>query len=243
MDDVIAKAAEAIKNSHRIVFLGGAGVSTASGIPDFRSPQGIYNVKSKYGVPYEVMLSHSFFETNPGIFYEFYWSTMVNLKAKPNKAHFALAEFEKRGHDIVIVTQNIDGLHQEAGSHRVLEVHGTTESYHCVGCGKAFDIHDITNHGVPRCPHCGGIIKPDVVLYEEPLDEQVLEEAVAVFQNADALIIGGTSLKVYPCAGLVDYFSGDNQIIINKEATGHDAYCRFVIHEDIGETLEALLKD
>lgn len=232
-----------IKDSHYIVFLGGAGVSTASGIPDFRSPQGIYNCESKYGVPYETMLSHSYFVEHPKTFYEFYWSQMVNLKAKPNAAHFALADFEKRGHRITIITQNIDGLHQEAGSRDVLEAHGSTKRYFCSECYSRFNLEQIEHTGVPHCPKCGGLIKPDVVLYEEPLDEQVLNDAVVAMQQADLLIIGGTSMNVYPCAGLVNYFGGQHQIIINKEATHYDPYCEYVIHEDIGATLAALLKE
>jgi NAD-dependent deacetylase len=239
----LTKLRALVKDSHSIVFLGGAGVSTASGIPDFRSPQGIYNCESKYGVPYETMLSHTYFEEHPSTFYEFYWSQMVNVKAKPNLAHFALADYEKRGHHLTIITQNIDGLHQEAGSKMVLEAHGSTKRYFCTECGERYSLSDITPSGVPHCPKCGGLIKPDVVLYEEPLDEEVLGAAVSAMERADLLIIGGTSMNVYPCAGLVNYFQGQHQIIINKEATHYDPYCEYVIHEDIGTVLSAILKE
>jgi len=243
MEKSLENAKKIIEQSQHLVFLGGAGVSTASGIQDFRSPQGLYNLKSKYGVPYEEMLSHDYFFNNFEKFYEFYWSTMVNAKAKPNQAHLALADYEKRGHDITIITQNIDGLHQMAGSKRVLEVHGAVKSYQCIGCEKRFSLSDIVRQGVPRCPVCHDILKPDVVLYGEPLNETVIEDAVRAIENADTMIIGGTSLRVYPCSGLVDYFLGDNQIMINNEPTDHDPYCKVVIHEDIGTVLEAILKD
>lgn len=240
MDKKILEAKEIIKKASRVVFLGGAGVSTGSGIPDFRSPQGLYNVHSKYGVPYEVMLSHTYFMNHLENFYDFYWSCMVKPDAKPNAAHKALADYEKSGHNIVILTQNIDGLHQEAGSKRVYELHGSTKRYACLDCGKRYTLDEIAHHGVPHCS-CGGVLKPDVVLYEEPLDEMMLEEAVNELRYADVLIVGGTSLNVYPAAGLVDYFMGKTRIIINKEETGRDHEFDYVFHEDIGETLSELL--
>ena len=231
-----------IAEAKSIVFLGGAGVSTGSGIPDFRSPQGLYNVRSEYGVEYETILSHSFYEAKPDVFYDFYWKHMVALDAKPNKAHLALANFEKKHHNLTIVTQNIDGLHQDAGSEHVLEAHGSVRRYFCPKCGKRYSISDIPHHGVPRCS-CGSIIKPDVVLYEEPLDSDVLEEAVQRVRFSNVLIIGGTSMRVYPIAALPQYFNIGTQIIINAEPTPYDRFCDYAIHEDIGETLEALLGD
>ena len=241
MEMNLERAKTAIKAAHRIVFLGGAGVSTASGIPDFRSPQGIYNVHSKYGVPYEVMLSHSYFIEHTDTFYDFYWSSMVNKSAKPNAAHYALANYEKAGHTIVILTQNIDGLHADAGSKRVFELHGSTRRYFCTGCQKFYSLDELEPHGVPRCKECGAILKPDVVLYEEPLDETMLQEAVDELRYADVLIVGGTSLNVYPAAGLINYFGGSTRIIINKEPTGVDDTFDYVFHDDIGKILTELL--
>jgi len=241
MEKNLAEAKKAIKQARRIVFLGGAGVSTASGIPDFRSPQGIYNVHSKYGVPYEVMLSHSYFVEHTDTFYDFYWSSMVSKSAKPNVAHYALANYEKAGHAIVILTQNIDGLHQDAGSKRVFELHGSTRRYFCTGCRKLYSLEDLEPRGVPHCKECGAILKPDVVLYEEPLDETMLEEAVGELRYADALIVGGTSLNVYPAAGLINYFGGSTRMIINKEPTALDDTFDYVFHEDIGKILMELL--
>lgn len=230
-----------VKEANRIVFLGGAGVSTASGIPDFRSPEGLYNVHSKYGRPYEEMLSLSFFEEDPETFYDFYWSTMVSFDAKPNAAHLALADFEKRHpNKLTIVTQNIDGLHQKAGSKRVLEIHGSTASYTCSSCGKHYLLEEINHHGVPKCS-CGGIIKPDVVLYEEPLPEDIFLGAINATRFANLLIVGGTSLRVQPAAMLPDYFSGGKSILINAEPTPLDGRFDYVIREDVGETLNAIL--
>lgn len=243
--ETLAKLRKRIKEGGHVVFLGGAGVSTASGISDFRSPQGLYNIHSKYGVPYERMLSHSYFYEHTDTFYDFYWSTMVDLKAKPNKAHYALANFEKNHpeHHLMIITQNIDGLHQEAGSRMVFEAHGSTKRYFCTRCDKKLKISDIPNSGVPHCPECGGLVKPDVVLYEEPLDEDVMESCLNAVKFADILIIGGTSMNVYPIAALPNYFLGGLTIMINKEPTPYDSHCDYVIHEDIGDTLEALLGD
>ncbi len=230
-----------IKKDSRIVFLGGAGVSTLSGIPDFRSPQGLYRIQNKYGLPAEKMLSHSFFFENTDLFYDFYWNFMVFQNAKPNKAHLALANYEKSGGKITILTQNIDGLHQEAGSKKVLELHGSTKRYFCLDCGKAYTLDDIKEKkGILHC-ECGGILKPDVVLYEEPLNEDVLNTSIAALRYADILIVGGTSLNVYPAAGLIYEFCGKHTILINKEETSSDNFFEEVIHEDIGECLEYLL--
>jgi NAD-dependent deacetylase len=232
---------ELIKKNPRIVFLGGAGVSTDSGIPDFRSKEGIYNVQSKYGVPYEVMLSHTYFMEHTETFYDFYWSTMVKKGAKPNAAHLALASYEKRGLPITILTQNIDGLHQDAGSKAVYELHGSTRRYFCQECGKRYSLDEIEPKGIPHCS-CGGILKPDVVLYEEPLDESLLEQSVNALRFCDTLIVGGTSLNVYPAAGLINYFGGSLSILINKEATPQDGFFKYVIHDDIAVALKELLK-
>ena len=240
---VLEEIRRLVKESKRIVFLGGAGVSTGSGILDFRSPQGLYNIHSKYGVPYEVMLSHEYFMEKTEVFYDFYFSTMVSFTAKPNKAHIALAEFERRRpNDLVIITQNIDGLHQKAGSKRVLEAHGTTESYHCQRCEKHYSLDEISHVGVPHCT-CGGVLKPDVVLYGESLDEDVLSNSAAAVHYADLLIVGGTSMKVYPIAMMPSYFSGKAIIMINREPTDFDRVADYVIRDDIGETLEAILKE
>ena len=239
-NETLARIRQIVRDARYVVFLGGAGVSTGSGIPDFRSPQGIYHVRSKYGVPYEEMLSHDYFYEHPETFYEFYWECMVKKDAKPNKAHLALAKFERMGHNICVITQNIDGLHQDAGSHIVLEVHGSTKRYFCPICGKRYSLDEITPEGVPHCS-CGAILKPDVVLYGEPLDEDTLTKAMAATIHANVLIIGGTSLNVYPIASLPSYFEGSAKIIINKEETAYDSKCDYVIHEDIGEVLEQIL--
>ncbi|MCR4561603.1 MAG: NAD-dependent protein deacylase [Bacilli bacterium] len=243
MDEkLILEAKKHFKADTRIVFLGGAGVSTASGIPDFRSPQGIYKAQKKYHVSYEALLSHSFFLEEPETFYDFYWSSMVYPEAKPNKAHKALAEYEKKGHRVVIMTQNIDGLHQDAGSKIVYELHGSVRRYECMGCGERFTLDDIPHEGVPTCPSCGGQIKPDVVLYEEPLDGALLQQAAYDMMFTDILIVGGTSLNVYPAAGLIDYYRGPCKILINKSPTPRDDEFDYVFHEDIGDLLEILLK-
>lgn len=242
MENKIAEIRSLITKSPRIVFLGGAGVSTGSGIPDFRSEEGIYNVKSKYGVPYEVMLSHTYFLEHTETFYDFYWSTMVKKGAKPNAAHLALADYEKRGGKIEILTQNIDGLHQDAGSKRVYELHGSVRRYFCQGCGKKYTLDEVENKGVPRCKECGGVLKPDVVLYEEPLDERMIEESVNAMRFSDLLIVGGTSLNVYPAAGLIDYFGGSTSIIINKDPTPRDSLFTYRISDDIGRVLTEIFK-
>lgn len=229
---------EIINRSNNIVFFGGAGVSTESGIPDFRSTDGLYNEKYKY--PPETILSHSFFMKNTEEFYDFYKSKMLFLDAKPNIAHIKLAELERLGKLKAIITQNIDNLHQMAGSKNVLELHGSVHRNYCMKCGKFYDVNFMANSvGVPKC-QCGGTIKPDVVLYEEGLDEEILEKAMYYIKNADVLIVGGTSLVVYPAAGLINYFHGDKLIIINKSLTIMDRIADLVIKESIGKVFEEL---
>lgn len=210
----VFKLKKILESSKRAVFFGGAGVSTESGIPDFRSADGLY--KQKYKYPPETILSHTFFMQHPETFFQFYREKMLYLDAKPNAAHYRLASMEKEGKLAGVITQNIDGLHQAAGSKTVLELHGSVHRNHCTQCGMGFPVQKIVkSKGVPRC-HCGGIIKPDVVLYEEPLDEEITRRAVNLIREADNLIIGGTSLNVYPAAGLVQYFRGENIIVVNK---------------------------
>ena len=228
-----------IDESNRIVFFGGAGVSTESNIPDFRSATGIYHQKYKYSP--EQVVSHSFFMKYPEAFYEFYKEKMMILDAKPNAAHLKLAELEQAGKLQAVVTQNIDGLHQAAGSRKVYELHGSIHRNYCMKCGKFYNLQDtISQEGVPKCS-CGGIIKPDVVLYEEGLDSYVLEKAVNYIKNADILIIGGTSLAVYPAAGLIDYYRGNKLVLINKSETSRDAHANLVINDAIGKVFSQLL--
>jgi len=227
-----------ISNSGNIVFFGGAGVSTESGIPDFRSVDGLYNEKYKY--PPETILSHRFFIKNTMDFYDFYKSKMLFLDAKPNKAHNRLAELEKMGKLKAVITQNIDGLHQVAGSKNVLELHGSVHRNYCMKCRKFYDVNAILNSkDVPTCD-CGGTIKPHVVLYEESLDDKVMNKAVEYISNADVLIIGGTSLGVYPAAGLIQYYQGDKLILINKSTTPMDKNANLLLNGSIGEILGAL---
>ena len=233
-----------IAESDRIVFFGGAGVSTESGIPDFRSVDGLYH--QKYDYPPETILSHTFWEENPEEFYRFYRDKLIVKGAKPNAAHLRLAKLEREGRLKAIVTQNIDGLHQAAGSKTVYELHGSTLRNYCVKCGTFYDVDFIANStGVPRCPKCGGIVKPDVVLYEEGLDEEVLSGAVSAIRKADTLIIGGTSLVVYPAAGLIRYFRGRHLVVINMQPTGADAQADLCIAKPIGQVLseDVLLED
>lgn len=229
-----------VKKSKRIVFFGGAGVSTESGIPDFRSVDGLYNQQWKY--PPEQIISHSFFMQNPVEFYRFYRAKLLPKGIKPNAAHIKLAEMEAAGKLSAIVTQNIDGLHQMAGSKKVWELHGSTLRNFCMDCGAFYDekiIEESENapDKLPHCPKCGGLIKPDVVLYEEGLDQNIIEGAVNAISEADTLIIGGTSLTVYPAAGLINYFRGENLILINKSSTPQDNMASLVIHEPIGQVL------
>ncbi len=239
-DDLSASIAY-VKKSKSIVFLGGAGVSTDSGINDFRSPDGLYNVHSKYGVSYEQMLSRSYFFGHTETFYRFYWESMVHLEAKPNLAHLALAKFEAQNPGkITIITQNIDGLHQKAGSKRVLEVHGSTARYRCLDCGCSYSLGQIPHRGVPTC-ECGGILKPDVVLYEEPLDGFVLQAAIEAVKNADLLIIAGTSLTVQPIATLPYYHEKGKTLIINKEPTPLDDRADILFHCGVSSVLPKIL--
>ena len=234
-----------IKESKRIVFFGGAGVSTESNIPDFRSDNGLY--KKKYRYPAEMMLSHSFYLDNPQEFFEFYFNQMIYKDAMPNKAHLALAKLEEMGKLKAVVTQNIDGLHQSAGSKTVYELHGSVLRNTCTGCHKKYTLEEIMEYrddkGIPRCPKCGAIIKPDVVLYEEGLDQFTIYNAVEAIQNDDMLIIGGTSLAVYPAAGLVEYFHGKHLVLINRDQTPMDYKANLVIHESIGSVLDEAIKE
>ena len=224
-----------IDDSSRIVFFGGAGVSTESNIPDFRSADGIYHQKYKYSP--EQVVSHSFFMQHTEAFYEFYREKMMILDAKPNPAHLKLAELEKAGKLTAVVTQNIDGLHQAAGSKNVYELHGSIHRNYCMDCGKFYSAEYVKNSdGVPRCD-CGGIIKPDVVLYEEGLDSRTIQGAVQAIAEADTLIIGGTSLVVYPAAGFIDYFRGKHLVVINKSETGRTVRAELTISAPIGEIL------
>ena len=241
MNEKIRQLKEIIDQTDNLVFFGGAGVSTESGIPDFRSTDGLYNMKYKY--PPEPIVSHTFFVRKTEEFYEFYKDKMMALDAKPNKAHEKLAQWEREGKCRAVVTQNIDGLHQMAGSKKVLELHGSIHRNYCTKCGKFFDASYVKNSdGIPRCDDCGGLIKPDVVLYEEALNELVIEAAVRAIRKADTLIVGGTSLAVYPAAGLLDYFRGDNLVVINKTATKADMSANLVIREPIGKVLSAAVR-
>lgn len=237
-----------IKKNKRIVFFGGAGVSTESGIPDFRSENGLYQAQTKFGHSPEEMLSHSFFMNNTETFYDYYKGNLLYPEVLPNKAHYALAKLEEQGKLKAIVTQNIDGLHQLAGSKKVYELHGSVLRNYCTRCHTFYCMEYIMkpesshsdehpNSTIPRCIKCGGIIKPDVVLYEEPLDQEIMEGAVEAIASADMLIVGGTSLAVYPAAGLINYFRGNNLVLINKSATPYDDRADLVIHEPIGEVL------
>ena len=229
---------EIINKSKSVVFFGGAGVSTESGIPDFRSKDGLYN--QKYKCPPEEILSHTFFMNNTDEFYKFYKDKMNSLKYKPNITHIKLAELEKIGKIKAIVTQNIDGLHQKAGSKKVLELHGSVHRNYCMKCGKFYDAEYVFNsESNPKCS-CGGIIKPDVVLYEENLNEDILDEAIMQISNCDTLIVGGTSLTVYPASGLIRFYKGNKLILINKDKTPYDKLANFVINDSLGNAFKNL---
>ena len=233
MSAEIDRLREIIQKSDNIVFFGGAGVSTESGIPDFRSVDGLYNQKWKY--PPETILSHSFFVNNPEEYYRFHHAKLNVRGFKPNQAHIRLAELEKEGKLKAVITQNIDGLHQAAGSKKVLELHGTLYRAYCSRCHKPYPAEDMENcEGVPRCS-CGGVIRPDIVFYEESLDDQVLRDSISYIRHADVLIVGGTSLNVYPAAGLINYYNGNKLVLINRSATPYDEYADLIIHENIGK--------
>ena len=227
-----------INESKSAVFFGGAGVSTESGIPDFRSVDGLYNQKFEY--PPETIISHSFFVRKPEYFFRFYREKMLPLGFEPNVTHKVLARLEAEGHLAAVVTQNIDGLHQKAGSKRVFELHGSVLRNYCVKCGKFYRAEVVRDaRGIPLCD-CGGIIKPDVVLYEEPLDENVMAGAIAAIRKADLLIVGGTSLTVYPAAGLLHYYRGQRLVLINRDETPYDSYANLVFHESLGDIFSRL---
>ena len=238
MTESIKTLREVVNASSSIVFFGGAGVSTESGIPDFRSTGGLYHQEWSY--PPEVILSHSFYKSNPEEFFRFYRAKLLAPDAKPNAAHKKLAQWEKEGRLKAVVTQNIDGLHQAAGSRNVLELHGSVHRNFCERCGKFYGLdHILHTEGVPRCD-CGGIIKPDVVLYEEGLNEDTLHAAVRTISEADLMMIGGTSLNVWPAAGLINYYRGNRLVLINKSAVGRDLDAALVITEPIGEVLSQI---
>lgn len=231
-----------IEKGRRIVFFGGAGVSTESGLPDFRSEQGLYQAKQEYGYSPEEMLSHSFFMKDKELFFKYYKENLIWQEALPNDAHLALARLEQEGKLRAVVTQNIDGLHQMAGSKTVLELHGSVQRNYCMECGQFYDLDYILAKEhcegcIPRCKKCGGVVKPDVVLYEEALSDTVLKESIRMIAEADVLIVGGTSLVVYPAAGLIDYFNGDRLVLINKQPTACDNRADLVLHDSIGKVL------
>lgn len=244
MDDKIIKFAEMISKSYKTVFFGGAGVSTESGVKDYRSEDGLYNTVKEYGVSPETILSRSFFYEKPEIFYDFYYKYFLDKEVEPNEAHKALAQLERVGKLSSVITQNIDGLHQKAGSTRVLELHGTTARHYCPRCLSPYPLEKIKalRGGVPHCEKCGTVIKPRVVLYEEQLNDEVVEKAVNEIVTADLLIIGGTSLAVYPAAMYVRYFRGENIVLINKSETQFDESADIVFRDSIGSVLSETLK-
>ena len=239
LNEAVRELKDIVNRYDNIVFFGGAGVSTESGIPDFRSVDGLYN--QQYDYPPETILSHTFYRRQPEEFYRFYRNKMLFTGAKPNAAHLKLAELEQKGKVRAVITQNIDGLHQAAGSKVVLELHGSVLRNYCESCGQFYDMkYILDSQGVPRCQKCGGPIKPDVVLDEEGLDQKTINAAVRYIHEAQVLIIGGTSLAVYPAAGLVDYFQGDKLVVINKASTPRDGYADLLIQAPIGEVFSQL---
>ena len=239
LNEAVRELKDIVNRYDNIVFFGGAGVSTESGIPDFRSVDGLYN--QQYDYPPETILSHTFYRRQPEEFYRFYRNKMLFTGAKPNAAHLKLAELEQKGKVRAVITQNIDGLHQAAGSKVVLELHGSVLRNYCESCGQFYDMkYILDSQGVPRCQKCGGPIKPDVVLYDEGLDQKTINAAVRYIHEAQVLIIGGTSLAVYPAAGLVDYFQGDKLVVINKASTPRDGYADLLIQAPIGEVFSQL---
>lgn len=244
MNEKITRFADLILHSKKTVFFGGAGVSTESGVKDYRSEDGLYNTVKEYGVSPETILSHSFFCDNPETFYDFYYKYFLEINVEPNAAHLSLAELERQGMLSSVITQNIDGLHQKAGSKNVIELHGTTEKHYCPRCNSFYPVEKIKElkGRVPRCKKCGAVIKPEVVLYEEPLNDEVVEKAIKEISSADLLIIGGTSLAVYPAAMYIRYFRGNNIVLINKGETQYDGTASLVFRESIGQVLSKTLK-
>lgn len=237
--DALEQLRKIVNESNNIVFFGGAGVSTESGIPDFRSVDGLYH--QKYDYPPETILSHTFYKRHSDEFFRFYKDKMLCLGAKPNAAHLKLAQWEKEGKLKAVITQNIDGLHQAAGSKNVLELHGSVLRNYCEKCGKFFDAEYMLHaEGVPVCDECGGAVKPDVVLYEEGLNDKILADSIDAIRNADVLIIGGTSLVVYPAAGLIDYYQGDKLVLVNKTPTARDGVADLIVQGSIGEIFAVL---
>lgn len=244
MDQKINQLTDIIKGSNNIVFFGGAGVSTASGIPDFRSSNGLYSKKLNRNFTPEQAVSHSFFVRYPEEFFDFYKKNLVYPDAKPNDCHFALAKLEKEGKLKAVVTQNIDGLHQAAGSKKVYELHGSVLRNYCTKCMEFYDAdYVMKTDGVPKCDKCGGVVKPDVVLYEEGLDDETINGAIKAISEADTLIIGGTSLVVYPAAGLINYFRGRNLVLINKSSTSADSKADLVINDDIAKVMREAVNE
>ena len=243
MESNIKILKELIDSHHNIVFFGGAGVSTESNIPDFRSSSGLFNEKLNKNFTPEQLVSHTFFIRYPEEFFKFYKDKLIYQDAKPNNAHKALAKLEEIGKLNAVITQNIDGLHQIAGSKNVLELHGSIHRNYCTKCGKFFSLKDMLSleGNIPHCDYCNSIVKPDVVLYEEALDSKVVSETISSLRNADLLIIGGTSLVVYPAASFIDYFNGDKVVLINKSSTGYDSKASLVINDSIGKVLSQVI--
>ena len=240
----IERLTEILRESQNIVFFGGAGISTSSGIPDFRSSNGLYSKKLNRNFTPEQAVSHSFFVRYPEEFYDFYKKNLIYPEAKPNDCHIALAKLEKMGKLKAVVTQNIDGLHQAAGSKKVYELHGSVLRNYCMKCHAFYDVNYVLqSDGIPKCEKCGGVVKPDVVLYEEGLDEQIISGAVHAISKADTLIIGGTSLVVYPAAGLIDYFTGKKLILINKSTTSADNKADLLINDDIAKVMQEVIEN
>ena len=243
-EEKLLRFAELLRSSRRAVFFGGAGVSTESGVKDFRSSDGIYNTVREYGISPEEILSHNFFVRNPETFYDFHYNYFLNCKAEPNSAHKTLAELESKGILQAVITQNIDGLHQRAGSRNVIELHGSTERHYCSVCGAAYPTENVKalKGKVPKCEKCGGIIRPDVTLYGEQLNELQVENAVSAISGSDLLIIGGTSLTVYPAAGFIGYYRGSSSVLINRDETQYDSDATLVFRDSIGGILSQALK-
>ncbi len=244
MNTEIEKLTQILRNSNNIVFFGGAGVSTESNIPDFRSANGLFNARLNMTLSPEQLVSHTYFIRFPEEFFNFYKAKLIYPEAKPNGAHIALANLEKSGKLKAIITQNIDGLHQSAGSKNVFELHGSIHRNYCIKCNDSYDMDFIINSkGIPTCPKCSGTVRPDVVLYEEGLDESVLKGAIDAISKADTLIIGGTSLVVFPAANLINYFKGKNLVLINKSITSADSKADLVIHDSIGKVLSEAINE